>query len=792
MLLRMLILGLSALSVSVNAQAQRVIEEVLITAQKTEQSLQEVPVSVSTLSGELMQAAAISDVQDLVQYTPNVKFSTASSEPIASIRGFGTGAGGRGFESPVGIVIDDVFYGRSSYVNDGVFDLDRVEILRGPQGALFGKNTIAGVMSFTTVQPHWESRGRVSATASSLNGRKLEGGISLPIVEDRLTSRLSFRTNEQELGIYNSTTDHDIEQEDYSARLQLLWQMFDTAELHLNIWGSERDLNGFTRQLLKATQQSLDEFREIDPETEADGFDENLSTDDPGFRERKTVSVSLKGKWYPVLESVENAEFTAILSHGDIDMPFLFDADYSPIDFLTAGTRGPENQHHNAIELRFTGSTGAPFGWGERMDLVAGLFYQEATLEISQVITANISNFNRYLEAGALGAPNLPADLATDLLAIQALGGDQIEEVDSYTLTDSTTEALFGQVIWAFSPAWDLTAGIRFGRERKETEVFSQHRGETQIAKPVLSQEDFITQRKRKEYEVSPKLALSWHINDQVSAFATVSKGFKSGGYQAAPVNSESLEFEDERALSKELGLKTRLLEGALVLNATLYQTDFDNLQVIDFDGTNFITKNAANAQSEGFELDFLWLPPWEALTVAGSIGISKAQYTDYPCAPAAQEGKNRPASPDCDPNNRDNDPTNDTDGSSYQDLSGRSLAYAPEISWSLSPSLKWPVMDSINLVAGFDLLHQGDFYLEADLDENSFREATTKVNLRLGLADIDDRWHVIFHAKNVNGVQEIGSMADQPLLAGNYIGYSQYDEPIYSLDLRYQFGSDL
>ncbi|WP_372765542.1 TonB-dependent receptor plug domain-containing protein, partial [Litorivivens sp.] len=119
-------------------QAQRVIEEVVVTAQKTEQSLQEVPVSVSTLSGELMQSAAISDVQDLVQYTPNVKFSTASSEPIASIRGFGTGAGGRGFESPVGIVIDDVFYGRTSYVNDGVFDLDRVEVLRGPQGALFG------------------------------------------------------------------------------------------------------------------------------------------------------------------------------------------------------------------------------------------------------------------------------------------------------------------------------------------------------------------------------------------------------------------------------------------------------------------------------------------------------------------------------------------------------------------------------------------------------------------------------------------------------------------------------
>ncbi|WP_372781777.1 TonB-dependent receptor [Litorivivens sp.] len=773
-------------------QAQRVIEEVVVTAQKTEQSLQEVPVSVSTLSGELMQSAAISDVQDLVQYTPNVKFSTASSEPIASIRGFGTGAGGRGFESPVGIVIDDVFYGRTSYVNDGVFDLDRVEVLRGPQGALFGKNTIAGVMSFTTVQPHWERRGRLSATGSSLAGRKLEGGVSLPLVDGVLTSRLSFRTNEQELGIYNSTTDHEIAQDDYSARAQLLWQISEAAELHLNVWGSERDLNGFTRQLLKATDQSLSEFREIDPETEADGFDENLSTNEPGFRERKTRSVSLKGKWRPDFEAVYNAELTAIISHGDIDMPFLFDADYSPIDFITAGTRGPENQHHNALELRFTGATAAPFGWGEGLEFVSGLFYQEASLEISQVITANVSNFSRYLEAGALGAPDLPADLVTNLVALQSIVGDQIESVDSYTLTNSTTEALFGQLIWSLNPLWDVTAGLRLGRERKDTEVYSQHSGETQIAKPVLSQEDFVANRSRKENEVSPKLAVSWHASDEVSVFATVSKGFKSGGYQAAPVNSESLEFDDERALSREAGVKMRLLQGSLVMNATLYQTDFENLQVIDFDGTNFITKNAANAQSKGFELDFLWLPPWEPLTFAGSVGLSRARYTDYPCAPAAQEGENKPAARQCDPNNRDADPTNDSDASTYQDLSGRELAYAPEVSWSLSPSLKFPVADGLLLVAGFDLLHQGDYYLEADLDENSFREATTKVNLRLGLADSHERWHVIFHAKNVNGVQEIGSMADQPLLAGNYIGYSLYDEPVYSVDVRYQFGRDL
>lgn len=777
------------------AASERVIEEVLITAQKTEQSLQDVPVSVSTLSGDMMQDAAITEIQDLVQYTPNVKFSNAGVEPIASIRGFGTGAGGRGFESPVGIVIDDVFYGRSSYLSDGIFDLERLEVLRGPQGSLFGKNTIAGVLSFTNAQPDWDFRGRVSATASSLDMRKTEGGVSIPLIDNVLTSRLSFRVNEQWLGIHNSTTDHDIEQSDYSARIQLLWQISDDVEVLLNSWGSENEVNGFERQLLKATPQSLSEFREEDPQTEADGFDEQVSTDEPGYRERSTVGHSLKVNWRPDLgERVSNAQFTAIASMGDIDMPYIFDADYSPIDFLKVRTHGPENQNHKALELRFSGSTAAPFGWGNGLDFVTGLFYQEASLEISQVIVANVSNFPRYIEAGALGVPDLPVDLITNLVDIPTLAGDQIETVDSYTLTESTTQAIFGQGIWYLNDALDLTVGLRVGEEHKDAIIFCQHYGTTNFATIVLSQEDFVAYETRDESEVSPKVALSWHANDEITVFATVSKGFKSGGYQASPVNSESLEFEGERALSKEVGVKTRLLDGSLVMNAAVYSTDFENLQVIDFDGTNFITRNAANARAEGFELDFLWLPPWQALTVAGSAGISRSRYTDYPCAPAAFDGENRPAELSCDPANNDSDPTNDSDASSYQDLSNRELAYAPEMSWSLSPSLKFPLGKNrgVNLVMGLDLLHQGDFYLEADLDRNSFREATTKVNVRLGIADIDERWHVVAHAKNLTGVQEIGSMADQPLLSGNFIGYSLYDEPVYSLDIRYQFGPDL
>ena len=152
----LLILALVCSSGACSAQAGkgRLLEEVIVTAQKRSQSLQDVPMSVSALSGDLAAEAAITDAQDLVQYTPNVKF-TASNPQYSStmIRGFGSPPLARNIEPSVGLVIDGISYGRSTFTNDGVFDLERLEVLRGPQGTLFGKNTIAGVLNFTTKSP---------------------------------------------------------------------------------------------------------------------------------------------------------------------------------------------------------------------------------------------------------------------------------------------------------------------------------------------------------------------------------------------------------------------------------------------------------------------------------------------------------------------------------------------------------------------------------------------------------------------------------------------------------------
>lgn len=753
----------------------RVIEEVIVTAQKREQSLQDVPVSVSSIGSELIAVAAIDDVQDMVQYTPNVKFSTPNATPVVTIRGFSNGAAGRGLESPVGTVIDEVFYGQTTYVNDGVFDIERMEVLRGPQGALFGKNTIAGVLSFTSKKTSNDWSANIAASDTSLDGNKFEGGINIPLLENKLAARVSFRSNVRDLGSYNTFQQEEYWQQDFSGRIKVDWDISDTLKWSVNNWYHHRDVHGVNRPIILATEQALAEYRSHDPQAEGDGFSERTSTTHHGFFSRRTKVASSKLSWSPTISGLENTEIALIYGYGKTSTPFSFDADYSPIDLLRLDTRGPDIQRQRSWELRFGADNALPFELGELQWLV-GIYRQEQISEVSNDLFAKLNGFPDYLQAGAMGVPNNPANPILNLIDFSLIPVDVEERIESFTITAARTEALFGQATWSLNPSWDFTLGLRLGREQKKARIGAQAYGETGIAAAILAAENFDTQEQREENEFSPKAAVSWHASEEITVFANIAKGFKSGGYQPAPVNQQSLSFEPEKALAAELGIKSRLLDGSLQLNATAFIMDFDNLQVINFDGTNFITLNAAEARSTGFELDFVWLPPWQALSIAGSLGTTHARYSSYPCAPVALDGSST-TNPDC-PNEG-------------QDLKNKELAFAPAISASLMPSLRFDLIPSwgIRAMIGVDLLYQGDFFLESDLDRNSFQEATTKVNARVGISDARERWSFTFNAKNITGIQEMGAMADQPILPGNYIGFALKDEPLYVSELRYRFG---
>jgi iron complex outermembrane recepter protein len=782
----------------------RVIEEIVVTAQKTEQSLQDVPISVSALGGEQIKDAAVTEAQELFQYMPNVKFSQgASLIPTVNIRGFGSPPLGRNLEPSVGLSIDDVFYGRSTFSADGIFDVDRVEVLRGPQGTLFGKNTIAGVLNFSTAPPSFDPNGFVTVAAGSRAEKRIEGGIGLGLIDDVLAARLSFRARDRELGMYNTTRDEQGQIEDIAGRIKLRWLVTDSLTADLNAFVASARSRGMGFELQHASERSLARYRQVDPETEAEAFNGRQSFNEEVFSDRDSHGVALKlNQFIGTAGPLEDLDLHLILAEAQVETPYLIDTDFSPIDAQSLGSDGPERYRQRSFELRATAMTPGPFGLGGDMRWIGGVYGLESSSRVSQLSTVNINGVIDLVLAGASFAgqvPTLPDDLRAllDQLGLPSDIGDlpgpvqivpeaQANEIGiNRTDVDSRTLALFFQTTWELTERLGVTLGYRYGQERKQGMQSSQcqNRPVCTALSIFAGQRNFSSATTRDETERSPKLAVSYAFSDAVTGFANITKGFKSGGYSGPLLAPENLEYGPESALSYEAGVKTRLLDGSLVLNAAVYRVEFDDLQVNLFDGTNISTINAASAVSQGLEIDWQWLPPLEWLTLAGSFGLTDVAYGSFPCGPAIAGDTD--TSPECNPDGTPRPPPT-------QDLSGRETPFTPKMTASFTPSIRFPLWPRRNLggIFGVDVLYQGEQYLDADLDPQSFQKATTKVNARLGIGPAGRRWSILFNAKNLTGVRERALVIDQPVIAGNYVTIALPDEPLYALDLRYNFGN--
>jgi iron complex outermembrane recepter protein len=318
------------------------------------------------------------------------------------------------------------------------------------------------------------------------------------------------------------------------------------------------------------------------------------------------------------------------------------------------------------------------------------------------------------------------------------------------------------------TPRWDLTLGARVAFDEQEADIFSRAPQGLGVGAALADQEDFETHLDLSETDVSPKIALTHRWSDEITLFANVAKGFKSGGYDNAPLNDDHLQYDAEEAISYEAGVKSRILDGAMMVNATAFWMDLENLQVRNFTGVTFTTDNADEVTSRGFELDVQWLPPLDGLTIGGSVGLIDAEFDSFPNGTAIAGS-----------------------GEDEQDLSGRELPYTPDLSASLFPSFLFPVLPSWNVggVVGVDFLYRSGRFLDNDLDPATFQDATTRVNARLGLLGGDGRWRIVFNAKNLTSEQERLLMIDQPLLEGNYVAFPLVDEPTFTVDFRLSFG---
>jgi len=734
------------------------LEEVIVTAQKRTESLQDVPVAVISISGEKISEAGIQGLTDLAEYIPNVSigYSAGDSPGRIIIRGVGSG-NNAGFEQSVGMFNDGVYQGRARQYLVPFLDVGSVEVLKGPQGTLYGKNTVAGAISVASARPTDEFEGQLTAQYEMEYGSTEYTGYVSGGLSDNVRGRLAGKYRETEGHVDNIIRDKDEPEAETSAlRGSLLWDASDSVEVFAKLEYAENETTGGIFQITGTDGVLVAPFGTIrltDVITPLeDGRANDKTTLYSELAEEASDTESLNGvlriDWH-----LNDASFTSITGYSDYDASFLQDVDFSDITLQDA--RNDETFDQVSQEFRLASTK------GNTLDYIVGIYLESQDLVVDQNSDAILSN---------LGIPVLPSTTAIN----------NFEQ-------DGESAAAFGQITWRMTDAWSITGGLRFAYEKKEAslEIINADLGETDPSDNALTQTvlrqlagrvqgNLDDERSTENW--SPMVNLQWDFSDEGMAYAKYSRGYKSGGFNARVADAtqtEKFEFDDEQVDGFEVGAKLTLLDGAATLNTALFYTEFTDRQVSAFLNDGFIVGNAAESTSKGIEIDGRLMASQHLMFVL-SLAYLNSEYDEFEdagCAPEQIRLEN--PLPGCD------------DG--VQDLSGQTTNFAPEWAATFITNFFYPVGNSMEFRAALDIIYSDQFYLEQGLDSNLVQDSFTKVNGRIALASVDDTWEVALIGKNLTDELTYGIGSGMPFFTGAY--FKSVMEPrTVAVEVAYRF----
>ncbi|WP_308910540.1 TonB-dependent receptor [Pseudokordiimonas caeni] len=791
--------ALIAMAGSVAAQDEDIfaLEEIVVTAQKRAESLQDVPVSISAAMGDKIEKAGISDFQDLSETMPGVHISRAVNHTPIAIRGISSGVN-RAFDQSVGLFIDGIGMARGRQYRMPFLDIERIEVLRGPQGALFGKNTIAGALNVTTVSPGAgdDFNGFVAAKYEpSSELIDVSGAATVPL-GDTAALRVAARYADADGFVTNVPTDTDaIQPEDATVRGTLVWTPSDNFKANLKYTHSHFTTAGspivpslFT--LIDDPKAPLDALAFAAANFVAPG----MATDTDKTHAYTSINLFGRAKAESTTTTLDDfaatldynlasgGEITSVTGYSTYKSSDEQDTDFLPINLLSQYDEDDFDQFSQ--ELRYASPV------GETVEYLVGGYYENSGLDNNGqvLVDSSIGGFSNI----ALGIPSVFAAQLGPLYALYPMvvaGRNRI-----FTL-DTESYAAFGQFTWNMNDAVRLTVGGRYTHNSRDaakqvwlaSDVTSTSAAiDTPDANPLLAavfRQAFGTvthdiDGHRTENHFDPTATISWDVNNDVMLFARFAQGHKMGGFNASDdqafdaVTGQPVgwEFEDERARTYEVGMKSTLMDGRGRLNATVFQTDYSDLQVTSFQGTTFSVSNAANSRIRGLEADFEFRAT-EALTMTVSGAWLDFTFKDFTTAgcTAAQIAATAPGVV-C-----------------QQDLSGRTNAFAPKFSGVVAANYTKDITESLNLTLDADVNYRSTSYLVDDLDEAGKQDAYAKINARIAIASVDETWSLAIYGRNLTDKITLSYIVDTPLLTGAQSGVANEGRTI-GLEARFRF----
>lgn len=752
-------------------------QEIVVIAQKRLQREIDVPISITVLDEEFIAQQGISDLHDVSLYVPNTKINNNAVFPDFRIRGFGTSPLNPVFEQSVGLVLDGVPFGSKAFYQAALFDIKQVEVLRGPQGALHGKNTTAGLINVITQGPSDETTAVADLQVGDLGHRRIEAALGGPMVENLLNFRVAA-INDQRDGYFSNTTPQTVPtapdnpgargREAY--RVQLGFPDLLGSNLRVGYESSRSDLHG-GYELNRVPQHTRNFIRKYDPNVD---FEPNNLIGSFDHADGIKIDVdSLLANWN---YDWNEWGLTAVGGHSMLKEAVQADSDFSPApaSFSIAGrktdlttlelrTASPSLPGFLGVENLFGASLG-------ETDFIAGVLYQRRKIhDLFSIFNLNDPVIIEFLavERGMGAVPVLPL-LPVPLPA-------QLTEEQSTLFFDESAEsyAAFGQVDWSFLPDWTLGAGLRWSQDSKQAHILRQFdTPNTLLFENVLRWEEFDKQVERSEAQLSPKISLNWQPSKWASLFVSWGNAFKAGGFNAFASVGDDLTYEPEQVSQWGFDAKLRLFSRGS-LNISVFRMDLTDFQVLTADPTSLkiSIKNAAKARAQGVEADLTYLlTGW--LTLRGSLGYNDAKFLSFPIATCPQDRVN-----------------SDGDADNRCDISGKPLVRAPKWSNTLTAMLALPfksipvagallpkMFDNVGFVGTVTGEQQSEQFLNDDLDDRKKQKAFYRYRGSVGIGSLSQSWSLRLTAENLTDERTAFAIAEVPAVAPGH--FYQIPEP--------------
>ncbi len=676
--------------------------EIIVTAQKRAQNIQDVPISMEVVSGQRLDDFNSNDIKAVMNYTPNVFVQSTAGNDVIYIRGFGSPPANFAFDQSVSLYVDGVYAGRSRQAQAPFFDLARVEVLRGPQGALFGKNTAAGAVSVVSAGPTDRFEGKLTANYNfDFKGTDFSGYLSGPLT-DTLSARLAMKVLNQQGYIRNLATDHDDpEIKQQLLRLTMKWEPSANFDYTAKVEYANRDVVGgitVSSPLTSAQDPHLTRY---------------LDKSALGDEGTKTKSVMISGTGniaigdYTLTSVTGYSWFNANIVNGfDQTIPggggaFTNNSVYNSF---------PERFEQFSQEIRLLSPTGRTF------DFIVGAYYDHGKYRLDQLQGFNIANL---------------------------FGSPYFGRIDSRFNQTSDSWSVFGQGTLNLADTFRVIGSLRYSHTSKDADFASRLVYGPFAIRPISSADGSLS-----EGNVDPSVTVQFDVAPRIMLYATYGRGSKSGGFVSNTLGTTNatFAFKPERSTNYEAGVKSTLFDGKVVANVSVYDTQFKNLQVSVYQpaSSSYLTGNAASATSKGIEGSLaLYLSPNLDITASGAYQDIK--YDDYPGAAclASQPSTCTPAT---------------------NNLAGYRLAYTSKWTGNVSAHGRVPLGDDLKLdITG--VAAGRSKYFDSDNQSPIFgiQKGYVKLDLRVQLSDADERWFLAFVGKNLTNELTTGSAFNLP-----------------------------